>query len=72
MELTTRIGRMLFDLAGRLGAPIGMVSRSDSTLRGHVVAEVRGLDAVRREAPAEASTTSAWAGRRGWPRSWPA
>ena len=26
-----------------------MVSRSDSTLRGHVIAEVRALDAVRRE-----------------------
>ena len=41
VELTTRIGRMLFELAGRLGAPIDVVSRSDSTLRGHVIADVR-------------------------------
>jgi uncharacterized protein YgbK (DUF1537 family) len=50
VELNTRIGRMLFDLATRLGAPIDVVSRSDSTLRGHVIAEVRALDAVRRQA----------------------
>jgi uncharacterized protein YgbK (DUF1537 family) len=50
VELTTRIGRMLFELAARLEAPIGVVSRSDSTLRGHVIAEVRALDAARREA----------------------
>jgi uncharacterized protein YgbK (DUF1537 family) len=40
---------MLFELADRLDAPIGAVSRSDSTLRGHVIAEVRALDAARRE-----------------------
>jgi len=50
VELNTRIGRMLFDLAARLDAPIDVVSRSDSTLRGHVIAEVRALDAVRRQA----------------------
>ena len=49
VELTTRIGRMLFELADRLDVPIEVVSRSDSTLRGHVIAEVRALDAVRRE-----------------------
>ena len=49
VELNTRIGRMLFELADRLEAPIDVVSRSDSTLRGHVIAEVRALDAVRRE-----------------------
>jgi uncharacterized protein YgbK (DUF1537 family) len=49
VELNTRIGRMLFDLAARLDAPIDVVSRGDSTLRGHVIAEVRALDAVRRE-----------------------
>jgi uncharacterized protein YgbK (DUF1537 family) len=49
VELNTRIGRMLFELATRLEAPIEVVSRSDSTLRGHVIAEVRALDAVRRE-----------------------
>jgi uncharacterized protein YgbK (DUF1537 family) len=50
VELNTRIGRILFELADRLDAPIDVVSRSDSTLRGHVIAEVRALDAVRREA----------------------
>ena len=50
VELNIRIGRMLSDLAARLDAPIDMVSRSDSTLRGHVIAEVRALDAVRRQA----------------------
>jgi uncharacterized protein YgbK (DUF1537 family) len=50
VALNTRIGRMLFELADRLEAPIDLVSRSDSTLRGHVIAEVRGLDAVRRQA----------------------
>ena len=48
VELNTWIGRMLFDLAPRLDAPIDVVSRSDSTLRGHVIAEVRAPDAVRR------------------------
>jgi uncharacterized protein YgbK (DUF1537 family) len=50
VTLNTRIGRMLFELADRLDAPIGVVSRSDSTLRGHVIAEVRALDAARRQA----------------------
>jgi uncharacterized protein YgbK (DUF1537 family) len=49
VELNTRIGRLLFELADRLDAPIDVVSRSDSTLRGHVIAEVRALDAARRE-----------------------
>jgi uncharacterized protein YgbK (DUF1537 family) len=49
VALNTRIGRILFELAARLDAPIDVVSRSDSTLRGHVIAEVRALDAVRRE-----------------------
>jgi uncharacterized protein YgbK (DUF1537 family) len=49
VALNSRVGRMVFELGGRLGAPIDVVSRSDSTLRGHVIAEVRALDAVRRE-----------------------
>jgi uncharacterized protein YgbK (DUF1537 family) len=49
VELNTRIGRVLFELAARLDVPIEVVSRSDSTLRGHVNAEVRALDTVRRE-----------------------
>jgi uncharacterized protein YgbK (DUF1537 family) len=50
VELSIRIGRLLFELADRLEAPIDVVSRSDSTLRGHVIAEVRALDAARRQA----------------------
>jgi uncharacterized protein YgbK (DUF1537 family) len=50
VALNIRIGRMLSELAARLDAPIDVVSRGDSTLRGHVIAEVRALDAVRREA----------------------
>jgi uncharacterized protein YgbK (DUF1537 family) len=49
VQLNTRVGRILFELAGRLEAPVDVVSRSDSTLRGHVIAEVRALDAARRE-----------------------
>ncbi|HWD48009.1 MAG TPA: four-carbon acid sugar kinase family protein [Actinomycetota bacterium] len=50
VALNTRIGRLLFDLAARLEAPVDVVSRSDSTLRGHVISEVRALDAARRQA----------------------
>jgi uncharacterized protein YgbK (DUF1537 family) len=48
-ELTTRAARGLIAAAGRLGAPIDLMSRSDSTLRGHVIAEVDALAAVHRE-----------------------
>lgn len=48
-QLTHRIGRDLFELARHLDAPIEVLSRSDSTLRGHVVAEVRALDTARTE-----------------------
>lgn len=36
-------------VVGALGMPVEAISRSDSTLRGHVVAEVRALDTVERE-----------------------
>jgi uncharacterized protein YgbK (DUF1537 family) len=49
-ELNTRVGRTLFELAARLDAPVEVVSRGDSTLRGHVIAEVGALDAARRQA----------------------
>ena len=49
VALNTRVGRMLFELSRRLDAPIDVISRSDSTLRGHVIAEVTALGAVRRE-----------------------
>jgi uncharacterized protein YgbK (DUF1537 family) len=49
VALNTRVGRTLFELSKRLDAPVDVISRSDSTLRGHVIAEVTALDAVRRE-----------------------
>ncbi|MBT1004143.1 hypothetical protein KIH31_16265 [Paenarthrobacter sp. DKR-5] len=49
VALNQTAGRALFELEQRLGAPLDLVSRSDSTLRGHVLAEIRALDAVRRE-----------------------
>ena len=45
VELTTRVARTVFALDG----PVDVISRSDSTLRGHVVAEVTAVDAARRE-----------------------
>jgi uncharacterized protein YgbK (DUF1537 family) len=48
VELDTRVAASLFRLGARLGAPIDVISRSDSTLRGHVVAEIRAVDAARR------------------------
>jgi uncharacterized protein YgbK (DUF1537 family) len=45
VELNRRLGRALFEL----GAPVEIVSRGDSTLRGHVIAEVRALDDARRD-----------------------
>jgi uncharacterized protein YgbK (DUF1537 family) len=43
--------RGLTSVAGRRGARMQLVSRSDSTLRGHVMAEVAALQSVRREVP---------------------
>ncbi len=40
----------LYAVAARRGARIQLVSRSDSTLRGHVLAEVAALQAARRDA----------------------
>jgi uncharacterized protein YgbK (DUF1537 family) len=50
--LNARVARGLLAAAGRLAAPgrVQFVSRSDSTLRGHVMAEVEALQAVRRAA----------------------
>jgi uncharacterized protein YgbK (DUF1537 family) len=41
--------RGLRSAAGRRGARLQLASRSDSTLRGHLMAEVSALDSVRRE-----------------------
>lgn len=48
-ELNTLVARRLFAVAGQRGAPIQLISRSDSTLRGHVLAEVAALQAARRD-----------------------
>jgi uncharacterized protein YgbK (DUF1537 family) len=49
VALNTRVGRTLFELSKRLDVRVDVISRSDSTLRGHVIAEVTALDAARRE-----------------------
>jgi uncharacterized protein YgbK (DUF1537 family) len=48
VELTTSVASSLFTLGQTLGSPVEVVSRSDSTLRGHVFAEMRAIDAARR------------------------
>ena len=50
VELTARIADQLFRLSADTGRPLDIVSRGDSTLRGHVIAEVAALDAARRRA----------------------
>jgi uncharacterized protein YgbK (DUF1537 family) len=49
VQLNTTVGRALLELGAELNTPIELVSRSDSTLRGHVIAELDALDAVRRD-----------------------
>ena len=48
-EVNVAAARGLVSVAGRRGMRMQLVSRSDSTLRGHVMAEVAALDSVRRE-----------------------
>jgi uncharacterized protein YgbK (DUF1537 family) len=48
-RLTGESGRALIELGERMGVPLSVVSRSDSTLRGHVIAEVRALQEARRQ-----------------------
>ncbi len=43
------VGRALAELERDLGTPVDVISRSDSTLRGHVYDEVIALDAARRD-----------------------
>ena len=50
VERTMEAAGGLIAVAGRRGARIQLVSRSDSTLRGHVMAEVEALQAARRQA----------------------
>ena len=49
VERTMLAARGLIAVAAQRGARIQLVSRSDSTLRGHVMAEVEALQAVRRQ-----------------------
>ena len=47
IALNTSVGADLIELAERRGRQIDLVSRGDSTLRGHVFAEIAALDGVR-------------------------
>ncbi|WGW11873.1 four-carbon acid sugar kinase family protein [Saxibacter everestensis] len=46
VDLNRRIAADLFAIGAELDAPVSLVSRSDSTLRGHVVAEMRALNSA--------------------------
>jgi uncharacterized protein YgbK (DUF1537 family) len=50
IQLNMRAARGLIAAARRRGSRIQLISRGDSTLRGHVMAEVTALQAARREA----------------------
>ena len=46
--LTTTVAQSLFRLGQRVEAPVEVVGRGDSTLRGHVISEIRSIDRARR------------------------
>src|SRR6266567_3779493 len=48
-EINVQAARGLLSVAERRGRRLQLVSRSDSTLRGHLLAEVSALDSARRE-----------------------
>ena len=48
IELNTGVAGGLFRLGENLGAHMEVVSRGDSTLRGHIIAEIRAIDTARR------------------------
>jgi uncharacterized protein YgbK (DUF1537 family) len=48
VKVNTMVAKDLFAVATERGDTLDLISRSDSTLRGHVWAEVTALDAVRR------------------------
>ena len=54
VEINQRAARGLVAVAERAGVRLQLISRSDSTLRGHVMAEVAALQAVRRAAAGRA------------------
>jgi uncharacterized protein YgbK (DUF1537 family) len=47
-KVNTALAQDLFSIAAEFGTALDLVSRSDSTLRGHVWQEVKALDAARR------------------------
>ena len=48
VELNTSVSTSLFTLGQSFGGPMEVISRGDSTLRGHVIAEIQAIDAARR------------------------
>nr|WP_218621076.1 four-carbon acid sugar kinase family protein [Mycolicibacterium hippocampi] len=48
IEVNTDVSANLFALGQSFGGPMEVVSRGDSTLRGHILAEIRAIDATRR------------------------
>ena len=48
VETTRAVAADLLDVAARQGRRLQLISRSDSTLRGHVLAEIEALQSVRR------------------------
>lgn len=48
VELTGSVAQALLRVSSERGFTVDVVSRSDSTLRGHVIAEVEAIDAARR------------------------
>jgi uncharacterized protein YgbK (DUF1537 family) len=48
-RLCRQVAGDLYQVAGRCGRPLQLLSRSDSTLRGHVLAEVQALHDARQD-----------------------
>ncbi|WP_197724231.1 four-carbon acid sugar kinase family protein [Mycolicibacterium aurum] len=48
VEVNTDVSASLYALGQTFGGPMEVVSRGDSTLRGHIIAEIRAIDATRR------------------------
>jgi uncharacterized protein YgbK (DUF1537 family) len=48
VEMNTSVSASLFALGQSLGGPMEVISRGDSTLRGHIIAEIQAIDASRR------------------------
>jgi uncharacterized protein YgbK (DUF1537 family) len=48
VELNSSVATSLFALGQSWGGPMEVISRGDSTLRGHIIAEIQAIDASRR------------------------